>query len=75
MYEEIAERFHVDLKGVPCVGDAIRDLKAAESVGGQPILVLTGKGKKTKELGDLPRKTLVFADLAEVSRHLVAARD
>ena len=39
------------------------------------ILVLTGKGKKTKEIGNLPRKTLVFADLAEVSRHLVAAKE
>jgi D-glycero-D-manno-heptose 1,7-bisphosphate phosphatase len=75
MYEEIAARMHVDLKGVPCVGDAMRDLQAAEAVGGQPILVLTGKGKKTKEIGGLPRKTLVFADLAEVSRHLVAAKE
>ena len=75
MFEEIAARYHVDLKGVPCVGDAIRDLQAADAVGGQPILVLTGKGKTTKEDGLLPRKTLVFADLAEVSRHLVAAKE
>jgi D-glycero-D-manno-heptose 1,7-bisphosphate phosphatase len=75
MFEEIAARYHVDLKGVPCVGDAIRDLQAADAVGGQPILVLTGKGKATKESGLLPRKTLVFPDLAEVSRHLVAAKE
>jgi D-glycero-D-manno-heptose 1,7-bisphosphate phosphatase len=53
----------------------MRDLQAADAVGAQPILVLTGKGKKTKELGPLPRKTLVFADLTEVSRHLVAAKE
>jgi D-glycero-D-manno-heptose 1,7-bisphosphate phosphatase len=75
MYEEIAARMHMDLKGVPCVGDAIRDLLVADAVGGQPILVLTGKGKKTKELGNLPRKTQVFADLAEVSRHLVSVKE
>ncbi len=75
MFEEIASRYHMDLKGVPCVGDAIRDLKAAEAVGGQPILVLTGKGEKTRAEGQMPRKTQVFADLAEVSRHLVAARE
>jgi D-glycero-D-manno-heptose 1,7-bisphosphate phosphatase len=75
MFEEIAERYHMDLKGVPCVGDALRDLKAAEAVGGQPILVLTGKGEKTRAEGTMPRKTQVFADLAEVSRHLVAARE
>jgi D-glycero-D-manno-heptose 1,7-bisphosphate phosphatase len=44
-------------------------------VGAQPILVLTGKGKRTKEIGALPRKTLVFANLAEVARHLVAAKE
>ncbi|HRE14673.1 MAG TPA: D-glycero-beta-D-manno-heptose 1,7-bisphosphate 7-phosphatase [Usitatibacteraceae bacterium] len=75
MYEEIAARYHMDLKGVPCVGDAMRDLKAAESVGGQPVLVLTGKGKATQEAGGLPRRTQVFADLADFSRHLVAARE
>ena len=76
MFDEIAARMHVeDLKGVPCVGDAMRDLLAAEAVGAQPILVLTGKGKRTKEAGGLPRKTLVFADLAEVSRHLLSAKE
>ena len=75
MFEEIAARMHTELKGVPCVGDALRDLQAAEAVGGQPILVLTGKGRKTKEEGELPRKALVFADLAEVARHLLSARE
>ena len=75
MFDEIAKRYHLDLKGVPCVGDALRDLQAADAVGAQPVLVLTGKGKKTKESGEMPRKTLVFADLAEVSRHLVATRE
>ena len=73
MYEEIAERFHVELKGVPCVGDSLRDLQAADAVGGQPILVLTGKGLKTKEDKGLPKKTQVYADLAEASRHLTAS--
>jgi D-glycero-D-manno-heptose 1,7-bisphosphate phosphatase len=72
LYEEIAARFHTELKGVPCVGDSLKDLQAADAVGGQPILVLTGKGKVTKEDGSLPRKTIVFADLAEAARHLIA---
>jgi D-glycero-D-manno-heptose 1,7-bisphosphate phosphatase len=72
LYEEIAARFHTELKGVPCVGDSLKDLQSAEAVGGQPILVLTGKGKKTREDGGLPRKTLVFADLAEAARNIVA---
>jgi D-glycero-D-manno-heptose 1,7-bisphosphate phosphatase len=72
MYEEIARRFATDLAGVPCIGDARRDLEAAASMGCQPILVLTGKGQKTHKEGKLPEKTLVFADLAEASKHLVA---
>ena len=72
MLEEIAVRFHTELKGVPCIGDSLKDLQAAEAVGGQAILVLTGKGAKTKEEGGLPKKTLVFDDLADVSRHLIA---
>jgi D-glycero-D-manno-heptose 1,7-bisphosphate phosphatase len=72
MLEEIAARFHTELKGVPSVGDSLKDLQAAEAVGAQPILVLTGKGRKTKEAGSLPKKTLVFDDLAEATRHIIA---
>jgi D-glycero-D-manno-heptose 1,7-bisphosphate phosphatase len=72
MLEEIAARFHADLKGVPCVGDSLKDAQSADAVGAQPILVLTGKGERTREEGGLPKKTLVFQDLAEASRHIVA---
>ena len=72
MYEEIAARFHTELKGVPAIGDSLKDLQAAEAVGAQPILVLTGKGKETQAQGSMPKKTLVFEDLAEASRHLIA---
>jgi D-glycero-D-manno-heptose 1,7-bisphosphate phosphatase len=71
MLEEIASRFHTELKGVPSIGDSMKDLQAAELVGAQPMLVLTGKGRATQEAGGLPRKTLVFEDLAEASRHIV----
>ena len=73
MFEEIAARFHTELKGVPVVGDSLKDLQAAEAVGAQPILVLTGKGPRTRELGGMPRKTQVFDSLADAARHLVTA--
>jgi D-glycero-D-manno-heptose 1,7-bisphosphate phosphatase len=73
MFEEIAARFHTELKGVPAVGDSLKDLQAAEAVGAQPILVLTGKGARTRAEGGLPRKALVFENLSEAVRHLVAA--
>jgi D-glycero-D-manno-heptose 1,7-bisphosphate phosphatase len=72
MYEEIALRFHTELKGVPCIGDSLKDVQAAEAVGGQPILVLTGKGMKTRTEGSLPKKTLVFEDLGEAARYVVS---
>jgi len=72
MLEEIAARFHADLKGVPCVGDSLKDVQAADAVGAQPILVLTGKGERTREEGGLPKRTLVFQDLGEASRHIIA---
>jgi D-glycero-D-manno-heptose 1,7-bisphosphate phosphatase len=72
MLLEIAARFHTELKGVPLVGDGLKDLQAADAVGAQPVLVLTGKGARTREAGGLPRKTLVFENLAEAARHLVA---
>jgi D-glycero-D-manno-heptose 1,7-bisphosphate phosphatase len=71
MLEEIAARFHTDLAGVPFIGDGLKDLEAAEAVGAQPILVLTGKGAKTREAGGLPKKTLVFDSLADAARHLI----
>jgi D-glycero-D-manno-heptose 1,7-bisphosphate phosphatase len=72
MFTDIAQRFNVDLSGVPSVGDSLRDLQAAAAVGAQPVMVLTGKGAKTRAAGGLPDDTLVFADLAEAVRHIVA---
>jgi D-glycero-D-manno-heptose 1,7-bisphosphate phosphatase len=72
MFIDIAQRFNVDLAGVPSVGDSLRDLQAAATAGAQPILVLTGKGAKTKAAGGLPDGTPVFADLAQAVRHIVA---
>ena len=45
---------NVDLKGVPNVGDSLRDLQAAAAVESLPILVLTGKGTLTQRDGGLP---------------------
>ncbi len=72
MFEDIAARFGIGLNGVPAIGDSLRDLEAAAKVGCVPILVLTGKGKKTKEKAGLPRGTKTFADLAEAVKFLVA---
>ena len=72
MLVEIGQRFGVDLIGVPCVGDSVRDLQAADATGAQPILVLTGKGEKTLRDGVFPKNTVIFPDLAFVATALLA---
>ena len=47
---EIATRFQIDLKGVPCIGDSWRDMQSALMVGAYPLLVLTGNGQNTYDL-------------------------
>ena len=64
MFKRIAETFNVDLKGVPAVGDSLRDLQACSILGCKPMLVLTGKGEKTLADGGLPEGTRQFPDLA-----------
>jgi D-glycero-D-manno-heptose 1,7-bisphosphate phosphatase len=71
MLEEISVRYGINMKGVPAVGDSLRDLEAAANVEAQPMLVLTGKGLKTQAKGDLPDGTLIYPDLAAVAAALV----
>jgi D-glycero-D-manno-heptose 1,7-bisphosphate phosphatase len=71
MLEEIARRFSTKLDGIPCIGDSLRDLQAAATVGGQPILVLTGKGAQTRRAGGLPAGTVVHSDLAKAVKSLL----
>ena len=70
MFLQIAERFNADMKGVPVVGDSLRDLQAGAAVGCKPYLVLTGKGVKTQADPALPEGSEIFPDLAAVVAHL-----
>ena len=72
MLAEIGQRFGVELTGVPCIGDSLRDLQAAEAGGAQPMLVLTGKGEKTLRDGNFPKNTVIFPDLAFAVSALLA---
>jgi D-glycero-D-manno-heptose 1,7-bisphosphate phosphatase len=71
LLEDIGRRFNTSLQDVPCIGDQLRDLESAATVGAQPILVLTGKGAKTQREGGLPPNTRVYADLADAVKSLV----
>ncbi len=71
LFREIEARFNADMSEVPAVGDSLRDLQAALEVGAKPLLVLTGKGKKTVKDPALPKGVPHFADLADAVEHIL----
>lgn len=71
MLKAIGRRFDMDLRGVPMVGDSLRDLQAGFEVGCAPYLVRTGKGEHTMDKGGLPPGTQVFDNLAAVVDRLL----
>lgn len=73
MFQEIAKRYGIKLKGTPSVGDSLRDLQASYLAGCTPYLVLSGKGRQTLDSGGLPPNTVVFPDLAAAVDALLQA--
>lgn len=74
MLQEIARRYDVNLKGVHCVGDSLRDLQAGFLLGCVPHLVLTGKGQQTRDKGGLPPGSQIHADLAAMVDVILASQ-
>ena len=75
LFEQIAERYGLDMAQVPTVGDTLRDLQAGSAAGCAPHLVLTGKGVKFVDkplTEDFPQGTRVHADLAAFASCLLA---
>lgn len=64
LYQEIAHRLETPLRGVPVIGDSLRDLQAARAVDARPILVKTGKGTRTLAKGEGIENVPVYDDLA-----------
>lgn len=77
LFAAIADRFHVDLQGVPMVGDMPRDLLAGVAVGCRPHLVRTGQGARLTDddIAELHRQApglRVHADLGAFADALIA---
>ncbi|MCJ0761723.1 D-glycero-beta-D-manno-heptose 1,7-bisphosphate 7-phosphatase [Variovorax terrae] len=75
LFEQIGERYGIELAGVPTAGDSVRDLQAGAAVGCEPHLVLTGKGAAYRGLplpGDFPPGTRVHEDLAAFAAFVIA---
>ncbi len=66
LLNEISEHFKTDLDNVPMIGDSLRDIQAARSVGGDPVLVQTGKGARTLDTASAELQHVpVYANLAK----------
>ncbi|MBT9505751.1 D-glycero-beta-D-manno-heptose 1,7-bisphosphate 7-phosphatase [Rhodoferax sp.] len=75
LFEQIGERYGVDLRGLPTVGDTARDVLAGAAAGCEPHLVLTGKGAayRGRSLPDtFPKDTRVHEDLGAFADFLIA---
>lgn len=64
LMRDVEARFATSLRGVPAVGDSLRDIQAAAAVGARPILVRTGKGERTIAAGKGLEGVEIYADLA-----------
>jgi D-glycero-D-manno-heptose 1,7-bisphosphate phosphatase len=76
MMREIGQRYGVDLKTVPMVGDTLRDLQAAQAAGCPPHLVRTGRAEQVTdaEIAQWQQAVptaIVHADLAAFADHLM----
>lgn len=80
LFEQIGERYGVELKNVPVAGDSPRDLQAGAAVGCEPHLLLTGKGAQYSALvargeplpAEFPAGTRVHEDLAAFADFVIA---
>ncbi|MFM1907026.1 MAG: hypothetical protein RLZZ591_703 [Pseudomonadota bacterium] len=75
LFKQIGDRYGIDLKGVPVVGDTPRDVVAGAAVGCEPHLVLTGNGAAYRDRPlpeTFPAGTVVHEDLASFAVWLIA---
>jgi D-glycero-D-manno-heptose 1,7-bisphosphate phosphatase len=78
LFEQISARLGLSLKGVPTVGDSLRDLQAGYAVGCEPHLVLTGKGVVYRDQAlsaQFPPQTRVHQNLYAFSEWLLHERE
>jgi D-glycero-D-manno-heptose 1,7-bisphosphate phosphatase len=73
LFHRIMAYYVMPMRGVPAIGDSLRDLEAARAAGARPILVRTGRGEITlKELGANAAFTEVYPNLNSVVTQLLS---
>ena len=71
LFNDIGERMHISLEGVPAIGDSLRDLQASATAGATPILVRTGRGEQTLENPEEIKGIPVYDDLAAAADAII----
>ncbi len=71
---QIQKKYAVDLADVIFIGDSIRDIQAAQTVGCKPMLVLTGSGEKFLQQYPELATTPQFANLAAAVEFILQTR-
>jgi D-glycero-D-manno-heptose 1,7-bisphosphate phosphatase len=72
LLQQIEQELDIDPIQTVLVGDSLRDLQAATTFGIKPVLVLTGKGRKTLEQISQKQQVEVYQNLAEFVEALIA---
>jgi D-glycero-D-manno-heptose 1,7-bisphosphate phosphatase len=54
LFEQISDRYGIDITGMPAVGDSLRDMLAGQAAGCEPHLLLTHIGAADLGKGPLP---------------------
>lgn len=65
LLKKIAQDYGIELKQALLIGDAERDIRAAQAVNCPAVLVKTGKGLKTQASLTWSQDVPVYADLSE----------
>jgi D-glycero-D-manno-heptose 1,7-bisphosphate phosphatase len=73
LYRQAAERFGLDLSRSWWIGDRVRDVLPAKTLGGKGILVLTGAGKDEANAASA-QGFITAADLGAAIQSIVAGR-
>lgn len=71
MLKDLARRLQVNLDEVHFVGDSSGDIEAALAAGARPVLVRTGKGRRT-EMKHVNSGVPIYDDLAAFAAQLLA---
>ena len=71
MLLQAAALFGCDPGDLRVIGDSMRDLEAAQSVGARPILVRTGYGKDTERRLPADSTVAIFDNLADAAGDLI----